>query len=173
MNEKRIYPFDTGAFLRGLYPNYISEFGHEGYNIASVSNAADLLIETFFGDDTSYFHGEAYNGEQIKRRANLDARHHEILALCALYTGQDCNADDRSRAIEFQTETDVPIDDQLLGCVLPRPLFDDSTIKAELKSRGVIVKHYDIYPLSTESYMALIYSEVKAIYQKMGVLDGR
>lgn len=171
LNIKRVFPFDTGAFSRKYYPEYITNINREGYECGAVKNAQDLIIETFFGGDDNYLHGRAYSQDELKHRSKLGVEHHEILALAALYSKEGgLKADDRSAAIEFQSDLDVPIADNLLGCIMPRPYFQNKSLKAALKPLNIQVKSYDVWPLSTESYIGTIYGLTKEIYKKLGIV---
>lgn len=173
MAMKRVFPFDSGAFFSGRLPDYLSEFDHAGYELSENSNPIDLLIDIFFGSDRDYFLGNPKSTQEVVHRKRLNIRHSEVMALCSMYNGDQLAADDRTLTIELQSDRDVSIKDQLLGVVMPRPYFDDKALKAVLKSRKVIAKAYDTHPISTESYVAQVYTEVKAIYAKLGLLDGR
>lgn len=171
LSIRRIYPFDSGAFHTARLPSYVSRFEPQGYEVAAEAAAVDLLVDIFFGGDSSYFHGRAKPREEVSRRSGLNMRYAQVLALCALYNREQLTADDRSMAIEIQTDQDVSIRDNLLGVVLPRPYFDDKGLKRYFKERGVTVRQYDVYPINTEAYVGIIYEEVKSIYRKRGLID--
>ncbi len=172
LNIKRIFPFDSGAFFSGRLPSYIAEFDAEGYEVSAQANPIDLLIDIFWGGDDDYFSGRARSGQEVTHRRKLDIKHSETKALCAMYNLDQLKADDRALAIEVQTDRNVTIKDNLLGVVMPRPYFDNKVLAKALKLVGVLVRNYDVYPISTESYMAIIYTEVKAIYKKLGLIHG-
>lgn len=173
VNMRRIFPFDSGALFADRFPKYLSNFKPEGYELSSQGNVAiDLLIDIFFGSDSAYLHGKAKPVDEVKQRRKLGISHSEIEALCAMYTRDQVTADDRSLTIEIQSDADVSIKDHLIGIVMPRPYFDDKRLKEHLRAiKGLQIKHYDVYPLSTESYMAIIYGLVKDIYRKLGRID--
>lgn len=176
LNLRRIYPFDSGAYFSGRFPTYLSDFAATGYELGPQgSTAIDLIIDIFFGSDTDYLHGRAKPVDEVNHRRKLGVRHSEIQALCAMYNREQVSADDRSLAIEIQTASDVAIKDHLLGIVMPRPYFDDKILKQRLRAinNRVEIRQYDVYPLSTESYMAAIYDLVKSIYKKLGMIDAR
>lgn len=172
MSVRRVFPFDSGAFHSNRLPDYLSRFDHAGYEVSENKNAIDLLVDIFFGGDGSYFHGEAKPRREVMRRNGLTMRHAQVQALCALYNREQLTADDRALAIEIQTDESVVIKDNLLGIVMPRPFFDDRGLRQYFLERRVVVKHYDVYPISSEAYIATIYNEVKAIYKKMRIING-
>lgn len=175
LNMRRIYPFDSGAFFSGRFPAYLSDFEAEGYELAAQgSPAIDLIIDIFFGNDVDYLHGKAKPVDEVKQRRKLTVRHSEIQALCAMYNRDQVTADDRSLAIEIQSGSDVSITDHLIGIVMPRPYFDDKGLKERLRAinKRIEIRQYDVWPISTESYMATIYGLVKDIYRKLGIIDG-
>lgn len=175
LNIRRIYPFDSGALFSGRLPSYLSGFEPEGYQLGAQGNAAiDLIIDIFFGSDADYLQGKARVSDEIKHRRKLGIRHSEIEALCAMYNRDQVTADDRSLAIEIQSDVDVSIIEHLIGIVMPRPYFDDKALKARLRTinKSIEIRQYDVWPLSTEGYMATIYGLVKDIYHKLGLIDG-
>ena len=171
VNMKRLFPFDSGAFFSKRLPSYIANFSPDGYELSSIPSAVDLLIDIFFGTDEDYLHNRPKPIEEVKHRRKLGVRHSEIQALCSLYNSVELRADDRARAIELQTDADVMMKDELLGVVMPRPYFDDETLRGALKSAGIISRSYDVWGLNTEGYMSAIYSNVKDIYHQLGLLD--
>jgi hypothetical protein len=172
LSIRRIFPFDSGAFHSARLPSYVSRFKPEGYEVSDKQAAIDLLVDIFFGGDSDYFQGKPKSREEVARRNSLNMRHAQVLALCSLYNRDQVQADDRTLAIEIQSDQDVSIKDELLGVVLPRSYFDDKGLKKFFKERKVQVRHYDIYPINTEAYMAIVYDEVKAIYRKLGLING-
>lgn len=171
LNIKRIFPFDSGAFHSGRYPEYISNFDNDGYELSNIEKSIDLIVDLFFDTDENYFAGKPQPTNEFRHKRRLTARHSEISALCSLYNREDSDADDRSIAIEIQTDEGVDIADAILGVVLPRPYFDDSTLKERFQNSDIVIKHYDVYPLNTEAYMLMIYTEVKNIYKKLGLIN--
>lgn len=174
MNMRRLFPFDSGAFLSGRFPQYLTDFSHEGYELSSQRETAiDLVVEMFFGSDADYLHAKAKSVEEVKHRGKLGIRHSQVEALCCMYNREQLTADDRAFAIEIQSDQDVEITDNLIGIVMPRPYFDDKDLRKRLRSiQGLQVRSYDVWPLSTESYMAAIYREVTEMYRKLGLIDG-
>ena len=171
LSVRRLFPFDSGAFHSNRFPPYITNFPSIDFELASNPSAIDLLVDIFFGSDEDYLHGRAKATGEVSGRRKLGVRHPEVKALCSLYNGEDVNADDRSRAFELQSDKDVPLKDQLLGVVMPRPYFDDKRLKKALKEQGVITRSYDVWELSSENYVVALYEQVKSIYQKLGLLD--
>ena len=55
---KRIYPFDTGAFDGGLYPDFFNMMPRDEYEVGSILDAPSRLISSFFVDSESRFREE-------------------------------------------------------------------------------------------------------------------
>lgn len=166
---KRIFPFDSGAFAKNLYPDYLTGLGMDGFELSSVEGAIDLLIDTFFGSDEDYFFHQPKTLEAVQSRSRIGVRHAQVKALCSMNAERP--KDDRANTIEIQTEQNVRIKDNLLGVVLPRQYYDEPNIRKHLKKRKVVVRPYDVYPLSVESYVGLVYREVAEIYKKMNIMS--
>ncbi|EFO30917.1 hypothetical protein TRICHSKD4_4517 [Roseibium sp. TrichSKD4] len=71
----------------------------------------------------------------------------------------------------MQTSNDVLLQENLIGAIVPRPYFDDADVKSCFKQLGIDVKHYDLYPLKSEHYVAEIYSLTVELYKKLGRLE--
>lgn len=171
LNKKRVYPFDSGAFLGGRLPSFITDFDESGYQVSQNASGADLIVEMFFGDDNRYYHGRSLGEEIIDKNNDLGINHSQIRALCSLYAEKSDKFDDRVLAIEFQTDQNVRLDDKLLGAVLPLPYKQNAAIKAFFDDINVLIESYDPYPINSEGYVAQVYNSVKNIYKKLGVID--
>src|SRR5689334_13349120 len=74
MSTKRIHPFDTGAFIDGLLPEYLTIFPLERFNLGNEPEVIGKLISTFFGDAESYMVGNGVGEREFIRRYKLSAR---------------------------------------------------------------------------------------------------
>lgn len=98
---KRIHPFDTGAFINGLLPTYLTLFPLARFNLGTGCEIIGKLISSFFGDAESYMYGRGLGEQEFIRRFNLTARHQEIEALTRLYNDRPATFDDRGKCIEI------------------------------------------------------------------------
>lgn len=172
LNSNRVFPFDSGAFLSGRLPSFISDFKSDGYEVSANQSAIDLLIEIFFGDDNRYYHGQAFDEEKFDENNDLGINHSQVRALCSLYREKRTHHDDRVLAIEVQTDQHVKLDDKLLGAVLPFAYKVNPNVSEFFEDRDVLLKSYDLYPIDSGGYVAQIHSLVKSIYEELGLMNG-
>jgi hypothetical protein len=170
---KRVFPFDSGAFLAaGRLPSYITCFKLDGYDISGDPNNIGRLISFFFKSTERYVSRRAAGYEELKEEHNLDMSHQEVLAIARLFQEHSsARCDDRSAAIEMQIEADITLaKDNLLGVVIPEEFKRTPGLMQALKSIAGHVQTYPHYPLGTQEHYALIYDGVKSIYKKAGIV---
>jgi hypothetical protein len=115
---KRIYPFDTGAFNKGAFNEYIND-DLKNRNSFYLGNSLDIppmVVNTFFGGNKEYYMGD------FKRNLTVDFYDLEVQAYYDII--QDTGAsvyDDRRYTIEIQTDHDLAINQGLdiIAVVLP------------------------------------------------------
>lgn len=162
---KRVFPFDSGAFQRGILPKSITGFDIESYNIADDPTLVRRLVATFFGDNSRYLKGMPKTREAVHSRHDLGASKMEIDALAKLYNlPRTSGRDDRASTMEIQLSDDRSLTGgELLGIVLPREYGRDPDIRAALAALTARVEYYDIWPIDTQSY----HSEVRRLVAKI------
>ena len=104
IRQKRTFPFDSGAFKSGLYPNFISMMEIEEFGAEKDSQAPEKIIGTFFGTNRNYYLLKTRPKGDFEGRFDVGVLDEEIKALHKLVTLKDNNVDDRRFAIELQTD---------------------------------------------------------------------
>ncbi len=170
-NIKRVFPFDSGAFLTGRMPNYISMFPIAGYEMSRHPDLAGRLVSFFFKTQERYFFRRPAGDEEMKVEHELDMRHAQILALAKLYRDREsATLDDRAAAIEVSVAEDVPLEkSSLLGVVIPNEYKRLPGMVSSLKGVTQIIEGYDLLPLGTDAHYGVVYDCVKRIYKKAGI----
>lgn len=168
---KRVYPFDSGAFVKGRLPEYISMFKLDGYDLSGDSDLVGRLVSLYFKTPARYFNRSAVGEEELKDEHRLDMRHAEVMALGRLMRENSTSKmDDRAAAIEIQIAQDIPLaKDNLLGVVIPSEYARTEGVMQTLRNLTSNVETYDLFPLSTDHHFALIYDRVKSIYRRAGI----
>ena len=168
---KRAFPFDSGAFRKGLTPDYITMFDLDGYNLGNNTELIGRLISLYFKTPERYVRRRAVGEEELKEENAFDMRHAELQALGRLFReGSTSNFDDRAAAIEIQVEQDIPLaQDNLLGAVIPEEYARTPGVMQSLKQLTGHVETYDLMPVSTNHHFGLIYDRVNTIYKRAGV----
>jgi hypothetical protein len=168
---KRVFPFDTGAFVKRRLPTYITAFKIDGYELSDDPQNVGRLISFFFKSTERYVRRRAAGYEELKEEHNLDMRHQEVLALARLFLEHSsAQCDDRAAAVELQIVEDIKLArDNLLGVVIPDEYKRAPGLMAALKSIAGRVETYSHFPLSTQEHYGAIYERVEKIYKKMGI----
>jgi hypothetical protein len=163
---KRIFPFDSAAFAKDLFPNYITMFGLDRYDLGTDISISGKLITAFFGSVDRYLAAKNTGLDDFKTQFPLTSRFQEIEALVRLYGDLSGKHDDRRSAIEVQLQKDIPLQEKnLIGIILPENYKTDEGLVARLASLKCIVKYYKLYPVKVENYYSQIYEMAKTIQE--------
>jgi hypothetical protein len=168
---KRIYPFDSGAFARHRFPDYITTFEMTNFELGPDQDQIGRLISLYFESPKRYIERKAVDQEKLTEEHVLSMSHAEILALGRLYREGSANKyDDRAAALEIQINEDIPLTKaNLLGVVVPDEYLRTAGVKESLSSLTNIIEGYQLFPLSVSQHYALIYECVQRIYRKAGI----
>jgi hypothetical protein len=172
-DPRRIFPFDSGAFRKGKYPNYIKMMKMEDFDVAEVTDAPARIIGAFFGSPARYFQLQAKAEEQFIREYSLGVMDAELRALHRLATDKsDLKFDDRRFCIEVQGQKGIDLSvSKPLAVVAPSDYFDDSTFRRHITEKWEAEPiPYPIYPLSVSNAYAQIYERVHEFYKTRGLL---
>lgn len=157
---KRIAPFDTGAFKKGLYSAYL----HENMSIdkfllrpekATISKA----INYFFESNEDYFLGKPKN--EIK----YDAFDFEVAAYHNLIkNASQTNEDDRKASFEIQLEHEILLTEESLEAVIMPVDFKNAELVQEIivKELKAKVIFYDSFGIASGNYYANVLSLTKS-----------
>ena len=164
---KRIYPFDSGAFIQGFYENYL----HKAMRLADFGLEPDSatpgkLIGGFFGSVPAYLTGKP------GAAPTLDPSEFEAFSYHALISAQESNAiDSRGSGVEIQTGAPLPIAESVAAVVLPSTFADGATGQA-LNALGVDLLPYRVVSRSRPSeYMSMITDICFNYYIRMGLIS--
>lgn len=168
---KRIFPFDSGAFVGRRLPRFLTTFRMDGYEISNDPANIGRVISFFFKTPSRYLHRKAASLDELQEHYNLDARHQEIQALSELYRESlKPDLDDRAAAIEVQISQDIQLaSDNLIGIVLPEEYMRVKELANAIRSLTPNVETYSHWPVAKNQYYALIYDAVQKIYKVSGV----
>jgi hypothetical protein len=165
----RIFPFDSGGFSHGKYPNFISMANLDDYEVSGDKEAAPKIIGTFFSDRYSYYHLKARPEHIFLEKYAIDVLDEEIRALHALITTRaPKSADDRRASIEvsFNRSYDLVADD-VLAIVIPEIYLESNKImnyiENELNAEPI---SYPILMQNVQYYYYCIYGLVEQFYQR-------
>lgn len=156
---KRIAPFDTGAFKRGLFEKYMHpKMQIEDFLLSPGVDGIRKTISYFFGSNEKYYIGEP------KSELNCDSMDFEIRAYHSLINGVvPEEADDRKASIEIQLDHEICLSKDTVQAVICPKEFERSNIfkrvvKDELNAEVIT---YLSYSLPSNSYHALVLNLVQ------------
>jgi hypothetical protein len=167
-NVKRIFPFDSGAYKKKLYPSFINGMPIEHFEASAAPDAAQRIIGAFFGDTKSYFHLNAKDKKPFMAEFSPGAFDAELEALHRLSIEKSpATFDDRRFTIEVQTTNDLDLTvDKPLAVVAPAPYFDDADflnhVENVWKAQPI---PYSMYRLSVREFYSDIYRLVDLFLQ--------
>jgi hypothetical protein len=129
VTPKRLYPFDSGAFGKGLYePAIPASQSLLTYEVLATIESARRIVRGFFDTD------EPYLANQPKPRLLFDPSETEADSYYHLISGggqPDC--DDRCSAIEVQIDVDLDLAARvLMAVVLPNSFLEDAPLRQAL-----------------------------------------
>ncbi len=156
---KRIAPFDTGAFAKGIYRDYIHpKMKIEDFLLPPSLDTPAYLINLFYGSNTNYFSGipiSDLNLPSIEFELNC---YHDLIKVKG-----GTIFDDRCSTIEIQS--DKPFDllnKDVLLVVLPGIFLDIPDIKEIItKKWEAEISPYAIHRGNPNEYIGIIYEAVR------------
>lgn len=139
--RKRVFPFDSGAFVHGRYSAWLHKSMelHE-FDITRLPDCARRFLPSFYATHLDYL------TLQPRRPTIPYDDFYQVEALVAMLTDTDASkADDRRFIVELQVEQPIPFEWPFVrGLILPQKLRATSYVSAFLKGpgRGVKVRYF-------------------------------
>ena len=175
-NAKRIFPFDSGAFERKIFPSFIQMMNRDSFDVISTPDAPARVIGTFFGSPANYFRLKTPDEDTFAGKFSLGVFDAEIRALHRLIikTGKPPDQsteykkiDDRRFTIEVQFPADKILNKKdLLAVVLPEPYFLDTKVTKYFRALGAQLISYQVHPLNPNLYYAIIYEKLYDFFRR-------
>jgi hypothetical protein len=172
-NIKRVFPFDSGAHKKSLYPSFISQMPTDNFEASAAPDAPSRIIGAFFGDTKSYFHLNAKEKTPFFSEFSPGAFDAELEALHRLSSEKSPKTfDDRRFTIELQSTSDVDLTvNNPLAVIAPSPYFQDNAFLDHVQQKWKALPiPYTMYRLSVAQYYSDIYRLVDEFLQTKGFL---
>jgi hypothetical protein len=169
---KRVYPFDSGAFRDGRYPEYIDFMDFREFEVDDAG-APGRMVSAFFGDSARYFRGTPKGKEDFENEFQLGVLEAEIKALRRLAEdGTPAGFDDRRFTIEVQVADKIDFrTNPPAAVVLPSIYLRDEAVRAKIIDEwGAEPLTYEMYGLSQDKYDGIIYAKVEEYYRSRGLV---
>lgn len=132
----KVYPFDSGAFNKNLYGDFL----HRGmkideFEISSNREAIKSYISFMFGNNENYLESLALNRD-FKGSPYIEALVNMMTAKGSM------KFDERARTIEVITKENVQIKDAVKCVILPKNLLQDDDIVSFLTENNIDIRVY-------------------------------
>jgi hypothetical protein len=174
VHPKRMYPFDSGAFERGLVPKYATMIDREDYALEPQPDVVERYIGTFFGSARAYYMGEAIDKKSFLQRHGILPTEASLHALISLLNGERIGKelDERRSSIEVQIDQAIQLESGAIKAViLPEIYLQDKKFIREIEALGAQVITYPRYPLNTDHFYFAMYERCAAFYERNGYFD--
>ena len=170
---KRVFPFDSGAFQSGLYPEFLSMMQLDDFEVSADKDAAQKIIGTFFANPRAYFNLKPRDSSDFEAAFDVDVLDEEIKALHKLISYKDGAVDDRRFAIECQCDHDLVLKkSRVLAVILPESYIENESVVTFVeKELDASLITYPIFALKKEFYYYAIYEKVEAFLRQKGYFD--
>ena len=173
---KRIYPFDSGAHDRKIFPSFIQMMNRDNFDIASTPDGPARIIGTFFGTPANYFRLKTSDEETFASKYSLGTFDAEVRALHRLIikTGKPPDKSTEYKRIDdrrFTIEVQFPVDKmlrkkELLAVILPEPYFLEPKVTRYFQMLGAQLISYQIHPLNPNLYYGIIYEKIYDFFRR-------
>ena len=164
---KRIAPFDTGAFSKGMFHDYIlATTTCDEFLVTPVLDTAAKLVSAFHENSRKYLLGEPLSTLGPSPCKGVQCYHKMI-------SNKDETAfDERRSTIEFQTESHVGLTGgNVKLVVMPAPWLDDSSVVAKLTAEWMAeIRTYFTSHSPPNEYISAIREYVYGYYRREGHL---
>lgn len=169
---RKVYPFDTGAFVK--LDEIKKEFFHKnmdvndfivGHNIDS----ARALVETFYSTNRNYFNVAPTISEDDIPPFNLEARSY----LQLIKEKRQARFDDRLSSIEIVFDEDIQVNEATVETIiLPGAFYDDRQIKNKINNELQISSPilYNTHRGNPIEFHGLILSEIEKLLKTKSLL---
>lgn len=171
---KRMYPFDSGAFEKGLVPKYATMMDREDYALEPKPDVIERYIGTFFGSTRAYYMGEAVDKKSFLQQHGILPTEASLYALISLLNGERIGKelDERRSSIEIQFDQTIQLDSGAIKAViLPEIYLEDKDFIREIEELGAQVITYPRFPLNTDHFYFAMYERCRTFYENNGYFD--
>lgn len=134
---KRVFACDSGGVHNGYFKDHLHPSDRDEMQLDTTLESAQKLVPLLFGDNSSYFAGQAKTTLPATFTPGTPAaRFHALLTDSAAGAG-----DDRRSAIEVQMDSPVALDHHLLYVILPMDKLNEQGV------REVILQNWQTDPI--------------------------
>lgn len=170
---KRVFPFDSGGFAKGRFPEYIKMMKLEDFECSGVPHAQERIIGSFFSGPGDYFQVKPRSPDSFSAAFPLNAFDQEVEAVQLLsFERHDPDIDDRRITIEIQSASDLLLTaTHPLAVIAPYNYLEVAAFRDKITNDwGALALGYSMMPLNADNYHSQIYETVSKLYMDLGLL---
>lgn len=168
----RVFPFDTGAFEKGLY----SRFFHPDteladFELGSTYEQALKYLSFFYQNAKEYFLGASGKNVEIPFNQFETTGLHELARAPADPTADSrIPADERASSIEIQFSGSLSLAGNTLAVIIPQQYLDIPQVSEALKDiNPKYLKTYEVFSkMGSREIAGIIYEITRQIYLEEG-----
>jgi hypothetical protein len=165
---KRVFPFDSGAFGKGLYQEYFSSKSQiEDFQVEPNIEGVQKIVSKFYQKNKDYIIGST--SRQFEAQGV-----YELMRLLGVLMsdGSTRVRDDRSTSIEVQISYNLHFKDNILGVIIPEVYLDDDEVLSSFREWGVenIKTYSTINNVPGENWVGQLYARTIDLYAELELL---
>lgn len=170
-SAERIFPFDSGAFEKGMYPKFFSMMPRDEFELHGSGDDIGKLVSAFLVDAERYFKLIPRKEDDFINGFSVSIDDEEVRALYDLISSNENKIDDRRFSIEFQTSMKIELSlGKCKAIILPEEYLESEQMMKICDDMGIEVLSYPTFPLKQEMYYHAIYNAVYELYRDWGVV---
>lgn len=124
LKAKRIFPFDSGAFDKGMYEKFLpGSAKKDEYELSSDISLVPRYIELFFGNNNAYRQGQSFPHPDVETSTVA----YSLAGLLGAAGAMDF--DGRSRTVEISSGNEVSLSDCVNAIIIPAPFCRNSVFQ--------------------------------------------
>ena len=175
LDIKRVVPFDSGAFVDGMYGNIFPKDSNlQMFELEKNLDGAQKCVTAFYGDNSAYFSGLSPKNERF---SDFDFELQGIQFLAnrvGEITSSGKIIDERSSSIEIQIISDILIARYVKYLLIPDTLLLSKLFWRAADVWGLdrdrIETYYRVSGPGPGAWYGQMYAKLKEIYKRDGVL---
>jgi hypothetical protein len=177
LDIRRVVPFDSGAFVDGLYGSIFPEDAKiAAFELDNEVDSARRYVSAFFGDNASYFSGRSPNNVRFGD-FDFELQGIQFLAnrIGEIPKPDGGKIDERSASVELQIASAISIPDHVKYLLVPDSLLGSRLFWRTVKSWGLeksqIESYYRANGPGPGAWYGQMYAKLKELLERDGVLD--
>ena len=172
----RVFPFDTGAFAKGLYAEFFDKRQSlHDFSIGSEVEDAARCVAAFYRSNHEYYINRSTKNPEISETDFYVSGVDALLRSNQIFNGSGPTPrDERATSIEVQYSTGIDLKlTPPVAIILPQSYVKVRDVQAQIALwKCKIVEYYECHNMqSYEFWHGQIYSKLSSIYKELGLIN--